>query len=81
MEVNESIPVPLNDQQVMMLRLLKKPLPDEDFVQMRRLALKLLAKQLDHTIEEWELQNDITEETYQKLAHGHFRTQSPKRSE
>jgi hypothetical protein len=81
MEVNESISVPLNDQQVMMLRLLKKPLPDEDFVQMRRLAVKLLAKQLDHTIEEWELQNDITEETYEKLAHGHFRTPSPNRSE
>jgi hypothetical protein len=79
MEVNESISAPLNEQQVMMLRLLKKPLPDEDFVQMRRLALKLLAKQLNHTMEEWELQNDITEETYEKLGSGHFRTASPNR--
>jgi hypothetical protein len=28
----------LNDQQIMMLRLLKRPFPEEDFIQMRRLA-------------------------------------------
>jgi hypothetical protein len=76
MEVNESLSTPLNDQQVMMLRLLKRPLPDEDFIQMRKLALKLLAKQLDQTIEEWELQNGVTEDTYEKLSKGHFRTTS-----
>jgi len=65
---------PLNDQQVMMLRLLKRPLPEEDFVQMRRLAVKLLAKQLDENIDKWELENDITEEVYEKLSKGHFRT-------
>lgn len=67
-----------NDQQVMMLRLLKKPLPEEDFVQMRRLAVKLLAKQLDEAIDKWELENDISEETYEKLSKGHFRSSSPK---
>ncbi len=41
MAANEYMSNPLNDQQVMMLRLLKKPLPEEDFVQMRRLAVKL----------------------------------------
>jgi hypothetical protein len=76
MEINELIPSSLNDQQVIMLRLLKNPLPSEDFLQMQRLALKLLAKQLDQTIEEWELQNKITEETYEKLSKGHFRTSS-----
>ena len=39
MKINESIPTTLNDQQVIMLRLLKKPLPNEDFMQMQRLAL------------------------------------------
>ncbi len=81
MEINESIPTTLNDQQVIMLRLLKKPLPNEDFMQMQRLALKLLAKQLDQTIDEWELKNDMTEEAYEKLSKGHFRTSSPHKPE
>jgi hypothetical protein len=76
MEIDESIPASLNDQQMMMLRLLKKPLPKEDFIQMQRLAIKLLAKQLEQTIEEWELQNDMNEEAYEKLSKGHFRTSS-----
>jgi hypothetical protein len=76
MPANEYMPSPLNDQQVMMLRLLKKPMPEEDFIQMRRLAVKLLAKQLGETMEEWESKNDISEETYEKLSKGHFRTSS-----
>ena len=70
---DELKPSPLNDQQVMMLRLLKNPLPAEDFLQMQRLAVKLLAKQLDQTIEVWELQNGIDESDYEKLSRGHFR--------
>ena len=73
MAPNEYASNSLNDQQVMMLRLLKKPLPEEDFVQMRRLAVKLLAKQLDETIDKWELENEISEETYEKFSKGHFR--------
>jgi hypothetical protein len=71
MSANEHIPSPLNDQQVMMLRLLKKPL----------LVVKLLAKQLDETVDKWELENDISEETYDKLSEGHFRTPSSKHPE
>ena len=81
MAANEYISSSLNDQQVMMLRLLKKPLPEEDFVQMRRLAVTLLAKQLDETVSNWELDNDITEETYEKLSNGHFRSTSSKHPE
>ncbi|MHA4807357.1 hypothetical protein ACX0G9_04605 [Flavitalea flava] len=81
MQANDYIPSPLNDQQVMMLRLLKKPLPEEDFLQMRRLAVKLLSKQLDETVNKWELENDISEETYEKLNKGHFRTSSSKHPE
>lgn len=51
-------------------------MPEEDFVQMRRLAVKLLAKQLDETVDKWELENDISEETYEKLSKGHFRSSS-----
>ena len=80
MAANEYIS-PLNDQQVMMLRLLKKPLPEEDFIQMRRLAVQLLSKQLDGTIDKWEQENGITEETYEKLSKEHFRSSSAKRPE
>jgi hypothetical protein len=76
MIANEYTPSSLNEQQVMMLRLLKKPLPEEDFVQMRRLAVKLLAKQLNETVDQWEKENNITEETYEQLSKGHFRTPS-----
>ena len=74
MSSSEHLINPLNDQQMIMLRLLKKPLPEEDFIQMRRLAVKLLAKHLDESIEKRELDNDISEETYDKLSKGHFRS-------
>lgn len=76
MSSSEHLTSPLNDQQVIMLRLLKKPLPEEDFMQMRRLAVNLLAKNLDESIEKWETENDISEETYDKLSKGHFRSPS-----
>jgi len=64
----------LNEQQVLMLHLLKKPLPDEDFQQMRQLAVKLLAKNLDEVIEDWEKNNNIDGDYYDKLSQGHFRS-------
>lgn len=72
MSVKLEIPASLNEQQVMMLRLLKDPLPDADFQQVRRLAVKLLAKKLDEVIEVWGKKNHITGETYQKQSKGHF---------
>lgn len=54
MAVNLDISSHLNEQQVLMLRLLKNPLPEKDFLQMRRLAVKLLSKKLDETIGDWE---------------------------
>jgi hypothetical protein len=55
-----------------MLRLLKKPLPEEDFIQMRRLAVKLLARRLDEIVETWEAENNITTEKYEELGKLHF---------
>jgi hypothetical protein len=43
----------LNQQQQDMLRLFKNPMPDEDYVQMRRLAVQLLSKQVDSKVEVW----------------------------
>lgn len=42
----------LNGQQLMMLRLLKNPLPEKDFQQIRRLAVKLLSQHLDEVLNE-----------------------------
>ncbi len=76
METKELIPDSLNEQQLLMLRLLKKPLPDDSFRQIRQLAVKLLAKQLDETIEQWEAKNDITSDYYDKLSKQHFRSRA-----
>ena len=64
----------LNEQQLIMLRLLKKPMPEADFIQIRRLAVQLLSKQIDETIEKWEFSNNITEESYEELSKIHFRS-------
>lgn len=67
---------PLNEQQLIMLRLLKKPLPESEFQKVRRYVVHLLADQLDEVMRDWEKENNITEEDYIKMSHGHFRTPS-----
>ncbi|HEX9511282.1 MAG TPA: hypothetical protein VF939_12420 [Puia sp.] len=47
----------LNEQQLMMVRLLKKPLHEDDFVQLRRLATKLVTARLDAALDKWEQKN------------------------
>jgi hypothetical protein len=76
MAIPESISEGLNEQQIMMMRLLKQPMAEDDFLQIRRLAVKLLSKQLDETVEDWENQNNITSDTYEHLAQKHFRSTS-----
>jgi len=76
MLANETLPFELNEQQVMMLRLLKKPLPEDDFKEMRKLAVQLLAKQLDENVNSWEQENEITTEDYDNLLSNHFRSTS-----
>lgn len=58
----------------MMLRLLKNPMPEDDFIQIRRLAVKLLSKQIGETIEDWETKNNITADDYERLSKMHFRS-------
>ncbi len=70
----------LNQQQLDMIRLFKKPMPDEYFLQIRRLAVQLLGMQLDNVVDNWESENNVTAETYNKLSKGHLRT-SYKKSE
>lgn len=68
----------LNEQQLDMLKLLKKPLPEASFAQIRRLAVKLIAEQLEGVMDKWERDNDITEETYINLSKEHFRSKDAK---
>ena len=74
METKELTPGSLNEQQIHMLRLLKNPLPEASFARIRQLAVELLAKQLDETIEDWEVQNGVTEDYYEELSKKHFRS-------
>lgn len=76
MDAQQLTPDVLNEQQLMMLRLLKTPMPDSDFTQIRRLAVKLLAKQLDEKVADWEEKNNIDAEYYDQLSQKHFRSSS-----
>lgn len=68
------IPGHLNEQQLIMLRLLKEPLSEKDFSEIRRLAVKLLAKKMDEKIERWENEQRVDERFYDDLSKQHFRT-------
>ena len=63
----------LNEQQLDMIRLFKNPMPENDFLQMRKLAVQLLSKQLDEVMDNWEKEKNITEETYEKMSKEHRR--------
>jgi hypothetical protein len=45
-----------------MLRLFKDPMPEEDYIQMRQLAVQLLSKQLDSNIGAWEAEKSISQQ-------------------
>lgn len=64
----------LNEQQLHMLRLFKDPMPEEDFLQMKRLAVQLLARKLDGLVEDWENKKGVTENYYDELSKQHFRS-------
>lgn len=78
MGAKELISDSLNEQQVLMLKLLKKPLPEADFAEIRQLAVKLLSKSLDDVVGDWEEKQNITVQTYQQLSKEHFRSSSRK---
>jgi hypothetical protein len=63
----------LNKQQVDMIQLLRTPLPDDDFLELKKKAVELLAKRLDMVMESWENDNEITSQYYNDAANDHFR--------
>lgn len=68
----------LNEQQLQMLQLFKNPMPEEDFLQMKRLAVHLLAKKLDAEMERLEGEKGWTGETYEQWGAEHMRTPTKK---
>jgi hypothetical protein len=78
MEKQELTSEPLNKQQLLMLRLFKRPMPEDSFEQIRELAVKLLANQIKEKMTDWEEENGITAEYYENLANQHFRS-TPKK--
>jgi hypothetical protein len=64
----------LNEQQQQLLRLFKTPLPEEDYKLIKREILFLKAKMIDTALEQWENENNITADDYEKWSKEHFRT-------
>lgn len=48
-------------------------MPEEDYIQLRRLAVQLLAKQLDNQMDAWEKEKGISSQHYDDLAKKHLR--------
>lgn len=66
--------IKLNEQQLQMLQLFKNPMPEEDFLQLKRLAVQLLAKKLDEEMERLEAEKGWNQETYEQWGKEHLRT-------
>ena len=64
----------LNEQQLQMLNLFKDPMPEEDFLQMKRLAVQLLAKKVDEEMDRLQKEKGWTQETYEQWGKEHMRT-------
>ena len=73
-EILAQQPTVLNEQQQQMLRLLKNPLPEEDYKLIKKEILFLKAKRIDASLEQWEKENNITADDYDRWSKEHFRT-------
>ena len=67
-------PTRLNDQQLEMLRLLKNPLPEQDYKEIKKLVVKVVAQNIDHEMERLEEENGWTEEDYEQWGKEHMRS-------
>lgn len=74
----ELVGMRLNEQQVAMINLFKNQMPEEDFLQMKQLAVHLLAKKVDDEMERLEKEKGWTQETYEQWGKEHMRTSSKK---
>jgi hypothetical protein len=73
-EILAQQPTMLNEQQQQMLRLFKTPLPEEDYKRLKKEILFLKAKMIDAELVQWEKENNVTAEDYERWSKEHFRT-------
>jgi hypothetical protein len=73
-EILSQNPTRLNEQQLQMLRLFKEPMPEEDYKLIKKEILFLKAKKIDTALEQWEKENNISSEDYERWSKEHFRT-------
>ena len=73
-EILAQNPTRLNEQQLQMLNTFKNPFPEDDFAEIKKLIVKLLAKRIDDEMEKLEKEKGWTQETYEQWGNEHFRT-------
>lgn len=64
----------LNEQQIDMLRLFKNPMRQQDYNEIRNLAVKLLAQNIDNEMDDLEKQKDWNQDIYEQWGREHLRT-------
>ncbi len=64
----------LNQQQQEMLRLFKKPMPEPDYIEIKRFIVKMLSKNIDDEMERLAKEKGWTQETYEQWGKEHLRT-------
>lgn len=64
----------LNEQQQDMLRLFKKPMPESDYIEVKRFIVKMLSKNIDDEMESLAKEKGWNEETYEQWGKEHLRT-------
>lgn len=72
-EILSQNPTRLNEQQLQMLRLFKEPMSEEDYKLIKKEILFLKAKRIDSALEQWEKENNILAEDYERWSKEHFR--------
>ena len=64
----------LNQQQLDMLRLFQSPMPEQDYNEVKRFVVKILAKNIDDEMERMQKEKGWTQETYEQWGKEYMRT-------
>ncbi len=68
----------LNEQQLEMLRLFKNPMIKQDFDEIKRVIVQVLARNVDSEMDRLEKEKGWTEDTYDQWGKEHLRTAESK---
>lgn len=64
----------LNEQQLEMLRLFKKPMVKQDYDEIKRLIVQVLARNVDNEMDKLENEKGWTGDTYEQWGKEHLRS-------